>query len=200
MTSRFLNLVFTPSVKSAQENMGSRAAYARHDSAAATADELSENEAGFIAERDSFYVASVSETGWPYVQHRGGPKGFVTIVAPRQLGFADYRGNRQYVSLGNVAKDDRVALFFMDYPQRRRLKLLGRMRAVDLMQAPEFGAALIDAHYKANVERGFLIDVEAFDWNCSQHIIPRYTQEDIAPAIETLQARIAELEARLGAK
>lgn len=196
MTSRFFKLVFTPAVKAAQEDMGSRQAYARHDELGEVADELGENEANFIAARDSFYIASVTETGWPYLQHRGGPKGFVKVLGSRRLGLADFRGNRQYVSIGNVSVDDRVALFFMDYPQRRRLKLLGRMRTLDLQQAPELTAALVDADYGAKVERGLMIEVEAFDWNCSQHITPRYTGEDLEPVVAELKSRIAELEQR----
>lgn len=195
MTSRFLNIVFTPAVKTAQEAHGSRSAYARRDSAG-EADRLTESEAAFIAARDSFYMATVSETGWPYIQHRGGAPGFVKLLDDCTLGFADFGGNRQYVSVGNLSRDDRAALFFMDYPQRRRLKLLGRVRAVDLAASPELAAALIDGSYKARVERGFVIDVAAFDWNCAQHIAPRYTMEEIAPTIEALRARIAELEAK----
>jgi len=194
MTSRYLQTVFTPAVKNAQSDHGSRAAYQRHDEGAAVQDALGENEAAFIAARDSFYLASVGETGWPYVQHRGGPKGFVKILGPRTIGLADYRGNRQYVSVGNVASSDRVSLFFMDYPARARLKLLGRMRIVTLAEAGELADRLIDGDYKAKIERFFIIDVEAFDWNCSQHITPRFTIEDIEPAMDRLKARIAELE------
>lgn len=196
MKSHFLNMVFTPSVKATQNALGSRDAYARHDGAAEP-DRLSEDETGFIEARDSFYMASVSETGWPYIQHRGGPKGFVQVLDDCTLALADFRGNRQYVSVGNIARDDRVALFFMDYSNRRRLKLLGRMQAIDLAENADLAAALADAAYKARVERGLIIKVEAFDWNCPQHITPRYTLEEIAPTIETLKARIAELEAEI---
>lgn len=198
MTSNFLNLVFTPAVKAVQEAHGSRSTYARRDGAG-EADRLTENEAAFIAMRDSFYMATVGETGWPYIQHRGGPLGFVKLLGDRALGFADFSGNRQYVSVGNLLHDNRAALFFMDYPHRRRLKLLGRVRAVDLATSPGLEAALIDASYKARIERGFVIDVEAFDWNCPQHITPRYTVADIAPTIDALRARIAELEAKAAA-
>ena len=196
MTSHFLSMVFTPAVKAAQRALGSRDAYVSHDGAT-QADGLTKNETAFIAARDSFYLATVSETGWPYLQHRGGPKGFVKVIDECTLGLADFRGNRQYVSVGNIARDDRVALFFMDYPQRRRLKLLGRMRVLDLAKATDVAAALAHAAYKARVERGLIIEVEAFDWNCPQHITPRYTQEEIAPMIEALKARIAELENHL---
>jgi predicted pyridoxine 5'-phosphate oxidase superfamily flavin-nucleotide-binding protein len=187
MTSHFLNVMFTPAVKAAQEKNGSRDAYARRDGAA-DPDRLTGAEAAFIAARDSFYMATVSETGWPYIQHRGGPPGFIKLLGDRAIGLADFRGNRQYVTVGNLSRDDRVALFFMDYPQRRRLKLLGRMRIVDLAASPELAAALVDDAYGARVERGLVIEVEAFDWNCSQHIVPRYTAEEIAPVIEALRA------------
>lgn len=193
MTARFFDTVFTSAVREAQEANGSRSSYARMQGAARP-DWLSQKEVDFIAARDSFYLASVTETGWPYVQHRGGPPGFVKSLDERTLAFSDFRGNRQYVSLGNITADDRVALFFMDYPNRVRLKLLGHMRAVDLDADPELGAEIIDPNYKARVERAFVIDVEAFDWNCPQHITPRYTLAELEPLLEDLRARIAELE------
>jgi uncharacterized protein len=196
MTSRFLNLVFTPSVKAAQQQNGSRDAYAKRDSASEP-DRLTENEAQFIATRDSFYMASVGAAGWPYIQHRGGPPGFIKVLGERTLGLADFRGNRQYVSVGNLADDNRVALFMMDYARRARLKLLGRARTLDLADAPDLAAALIDQDYNAKVERGLIIDVEAFDWNCPQHITPRFTLAEIEPSVAALKARIAELEAAL---
>jgi predicted pyridoxine 5'-phosphate oxidase superfamily flavin-nucleotide-binding protein len=196
MTSHFLNVVSTPAVKAAQAANGSRAAYSTRDGETAR-DLLTENEAGFIATRDSFYMASVSETGWPYIQHRGGAPGFIKILSPSQIAFADFRGNRQYVSVGNLSKDDRAALFFMDYPSQTRLKLLGHVHAVDLAENPELAATLVDPTYRAKVERAFVIDVEAFDWNCPQHITPRYTLDELEPAIGSLKARIVELEAEL---
>ena len=201
MTAHYMDLLFTPEVMRQQEVAGSRDGYARMASGQETApDVLGPKEALFLAMRDSFYVASTSASGWPYVQHRGGPPGFVKMLSETRIGFADYRGNRQYVSLGNVLTDDRVALFFMDYGRCARLKLLGRMRAVSLGDAPELAAALVDEAYGAKVERGFVIDVEAYDWNCPQHITPRYTQSDVAKIIAPLQRRIAELEAASDAK
>jgi uncharacterized protein len=197
MTSRFLNLLFSDAVKAAQAANGSRDAYARRDGATAAPDLLTPNEAAFIAARDSFYMASIGAGGWPYIQHRGGPVGFVKVLDERRLGLADFRGNRQYVSVGNLADDPRAALFFMDYPQRARLKLLGRVRSVMLADEPELAAALTDPGYGAKIERGFVIEVEAFDWNCPQHITPRVTLAEIAPAIQSLKDRIAELEAEL---
>ena len=195
MTSRYLNLLFTPSVKAAQEAHGSRDVYARRDGPQAEPDRLGENEAAFIAERDSFYMATVGAGGWPYIQHRGGPPGFIKSLDERTLGIADFRGNRQYVSLGNLADDNRVSLFFMDYANQARLKVLARARVVDLAGEPGLAGALANPGYKARIERGLLFDVEAFDWNCSQHITPRFSQAEITPAIEALKARIAELEA-----
>ena len=196
MTARFLETVFTPAVRAAQEANGSRHAFS-HRQGAEGPDRLGEPEAAFIAARDSFYLASVTETGWPYMQHRGGPPGFVKIIDPATIGFADFRGNRQYVSLGNASADDRVALFFMDYARRARLKLLGRMRAVEAGAEPDVVARVTDPGYKARVERAFVISVEAFDWNCPQHITPRFTAADLAPSVNAMRARIAELEAAL---
>jgi predicted pyridoxine 5'-phosphate oxidase superfamily flavin-nucleotide-binding protein len=141
-------------------------------------------------------MATVTETGWPYIQHRGGPVGFMRVLDDRTLGFADFRGNRQYISLGNLSTDDRVSLFFMDYPNRRRLKLFGRARAVGLDDAALL-ARLEMPEYRARIERGFLITVEGFDWNCPQHITPRVTVEEMEAVTAPLHARIAQLEAAL---
>ncbi len=197
MTSHFLNVLASPAVKAAQEANGSRAAQARHDAASPEPDLLSEREAEFIAVRDSFYMATVGHDGWPYMQHRGGPAGFVKVLSERAFGFADFRGNRQYVTVGNLAVDNRAAFFFMDYANRARLKVLGRVRAVDLGADQSLANALIVPGYRALPERGLIVDVEAFDWNCSQHITPRYTVEQLEPAVEALKARIAELEVEL---
>lgn len=199
MTHRFARIAFTDSVKAAQERHGSRATYQRLEARGETPDELGPVEAEFIANRDSFYMATVSETGWPYVQHRGGPPGFLRVLGPRTLGFADFRGNVQYVTVGNVAKNDRVALILMDYANRRRLKILGRLRSVDAAEAdPKFLRRVEAADYRARVERIMLIEVEAFDWNCPQHITPRYTEAEVAVRMAPLKARIAELEGRRG--
>ena len=203
MTSHFLDLVFTPSVKAAQVENGSRSAYSRRDGDQGGPDRLTAREAQFIAARDSCYMATVGAGGWPYIQHRGGPPGFIKVLDDRRIGIADFRGNRQYISVGNLADDNRVALFLMDYPHRARLKLLGRARTVNLAGAPDLAAALVDEGYDARIERGFVIEVEAYDWNCSQHITPRFTLTQIAPSIDALKERITELEAevaRLGAE
>jgi predicted pyridoxine 5'-phosphate oxidase superfamily flavin-nucleotide-binding protein len=197
MTAHYQEIAFTPAVKAEQEANGSRRAYARREMPATEPDRLTENEAAFIAASDSFYLATVTETGWPYLQHRGGPAGFVKILDDRTIGIADFRGNRQYVSVGNLSRDNRAALFFMDYPRQARLKLFVRVRNVALAGDDELAIKLIDPTYKARIERALLFDVEAFDWNCSQHITPRYTVEQIAPSLQKLQARIAELEAEV---
>ena len=195
MTARFMNLLFTPEVQRQQEIHGSRSSYAKMaGQAAERADLLGEKEAMFLATRDSFYLASTSASGWPYVQHRGGPAGFVKLLTAGRIGFADYRGNRQYVSLGNVVTDDRVALFFMDYVRRARLKLLGRMTAIDLRETPDLASALTDDNYGATVERGFVVEVEAFDWNCPQHITPRYTINEVRQMTQPLNKHIEKLE------
>ncbi|MFM9842073.1 MAG: pyridoxamine 5'-phosphate oxidase family protein [Dongiaceae bacterium] len=200
MGHQFAEIAFTPTVRAIQEAEGSRASYAKNDLGDRHHDRLGGREAAFIALRDSFYMATVSETGWPYVQHRGGPPGFLRVLDDKTLGFADFRGNRQYVTVGNLAKNDRVSLFLMDYPHQARLKILGRARIADLDENSEIAAALLPAGYRAKPERLILIAVEAFDWNCSQHIIKRFTLAEVTPAVEALQSRIAELEEELAAR
>jgi predicted pyridoxine 5'-phosphate oxidase superfamily flavin-nucleotide-binding protein len=196
MGHRFAEIAFTPGVKAVQEENGSRRSYERLEGGLPTRDRLNEREARFIAARDSFYMATVSETGWPYLQHRGGPVGFLRVLDEKTLGFADFSGNRQYISVGNLAGNDRVSLFLMDYANRARLKILGRVRLVHRDDA-EILAKLAVPGEGARIERGFLIGIEAFDWNCSKHITERYTLADVEEATATLRARIAELEARL---
>jgi len=198
MTARFMDLAFTPAVAAIQTEQGSRDSYARIQArSTGEPDRLTENERSFIATRDSFYMATVSESGWPYLQHRGGPRGFLKVVDDGTLALADYRGNRQYVSVGNARKNDRVALFFMDYPRQARLKLLGHLRVVELADDPELAKAVIDPDYDARVERLLAIDIEAYDWNCPQHITQRFTLNQVQPALDTLKQRIAELETEL---
>jgi ferredoxin-NADP reductase/predicted pyridoxine 5'-phosphate oxidase superfamily flavin-nucleotide-binding protein len=196
MGHRFAELAFTASVREQQEALGSRTNYAAMEGGEDYNDVLGEREAAFIQARDSFYMATVSETGWPYVQHRGGPVGFVRVLDERTLGFADFRGNRQYVSLGNLRRDDRVALFFMDYPNRVRLKVLGRVQLLDLNS--ERLAQVEVPDYRARVERGFIIQVEAFDWNCPQHITPRYTESEVEQLIAPLMEENRVLKAAQG--
>jgi predicted pyridoxine 5'-phosphate oxidase superfamily flavin-nucleotide-binding protein len=182
MRRRFFELAFTPAVKAVQSRRGSRDMYARAgDTGDAQADlRLGAREAAFLSSRDSFYLASVSETGWPYIQHRGGPPGFLRVLDDRTIGWAELRGNRQYITTGNVSGNDRVALFFMDYAARRRLKLLGRMQVLEAAARPEL--ALAPDLAAGAMERWALVRVEAFDWNCPQYITPRYTVDELEAA------------------
>ncbi|MGB0630506.1 MAG: pyridoxamine 5'-phosphate oxidase family protein [Alphaproteobacteria bacterium] len=197
MTARFAEIAFTESIKKRQETAGSRGSYENMaGKSSGEPDALGEAEQAFIGMRDSFYMASVTSDGWPYVQHRGGPRGFLKIVDSRTLAFADFTGNKQYISAGNVDDDDRMSLFLMDYPNQRRLKIMGRARTVEKDDV-DFPADLIDTGYDAPVERAWLIDVAAFDWNCPKYITPRFTEADISPAVDKLMKRIHDLEAQL---
>jgi predicted pyridoxine 5'-phosphate oxidase superfamily flavin-nucleotide-binding protein len=202
MSFRFADLMFTPAVQALQSENGSRAAYARMPAHGEGSDALSEREAGFLRAADHFYLATVSETGWPYVQHRGGPAGFIRVLGPRRIAFADFRGNQQFVSAGNSTVNDRCAMIVMDYANPTRLKLIGRLKFVRLddLDGELFDVAEL-SDYRARVERVAVIDIEGFDWNCPQHITPRYTVGEIEeltqPRIQQLQTRIAELEAQL---
>jgi len=194
MTYGFLDIAATPSVRAAQEANGSRKLWDRFHGDRAF-DRFTDGEIAFIGARDSFYLASVSESGWPYVQHRGGPLGFLKVLDEKTLGFADFRGNRQYISLGNIATDDRVALILMDYPNRARLKILAHMEARDLDAESDLASRLAVPGYKGKPERALLLHLETFDWNCPQHITPRFTAAEIEIAVTPLRARIAALEA-----
>lgn len=198
----FGDIMFTPTVKAEQSRHGSREAYAKMTARAAP-EGLSEREADFIAARDSFYIATVTETGWPYLQHRGGPRGFLKTLGPDEIGFADYRGNRQFVSTGNLKTNDRAALFLMDYPNQRRLKILARARAIEA-GADDALARRLAVAGGGRVERLMLFKVEGFDWNCPQFITPRFTADEVravlAPQLdelETLRAENARLRAAL---
>ena len=158
-------------------------------------DTFTPSELAFITQRDSFYMATVSETGWPYVQHRGGPRGFLKVVNEKTLAFADYRGNRQYISVGNLGANDRVALILMDYAGRARLKVYAHVEPVALDADPGLAERIATPGYKAKPERILLLHLVAFDWNCPQHIIPRFTEEEIAEAMQPLRDRLAEVEA-----
>jgi len=194
----FASIAFTPSVREAQSRYGSREANLGFEMAEDGGFELGERESAFIAERDSFYQATVSESGWPYVQHRGGPPGFLKVLDARTVGFADFRGNIQYLSVGNLGANDRISLILMDYANRRRLKIWGRARIVHEDEAPELVAKLRLPGYRGRVERGIVISVEAFDWNCPQHITPRYTEAEVQQFIAPLVAENARLRARAG--
>jgi predicted pyridoxine 5'-phosphate oxidase superfamily flavin-nucleotide-binding protein len=192
MARGFLEALETPGVRSARAANGVGGLLGT--GADRPAERLTEREAAFIADRDSFYLATVSQTGWPYIQHRGGPRGFLRVLDEKTLGFVDFRGNQQYLTLGNLVDQDRVALFLMDYPRRRRLKILARAVPHDLTKEPDLAARLATPGYRAHVERGFTLRLHAFDWNCPQHITPRFTEAEIAAAIASLRARLVELE------
>src|SRR5262249_21282052 len=195
MPRNFQQIAFTESVRKAQERYYGRSADLV--GAAVEPDTLGEEEIAFIRARDSFYLATVSENNWPYIQHRGGRPGFLHVLDSRTLAFADYRGNRQMLSAGNLAVNDRVALFLMDYPRRERLKILGHARVEDARQHPELVAQLAEPETRGIVERLFLIEVVSFAWNCAKYITPRYTAADVEQVVQPLRRRIAELESQI---
>ena len=194
MATKYLDLMLTDSVGRAQQQYYGRAMTI---AGAPERDPLGQDEAEFIATRDSFYLGSINESGWPYIQHRGGPQGFLRVVNERTLAFADYKGNRQLLTTGNVSVNDRVALFLMDYPNRARLKILGHARVEDARAHPELVAQLVDPKMLPSVERLVFIDVVSFDWNCPKYITPRYALEEVEELVRPLKARIAELESEL---
>jgi len=195
MAAKYLQLMMTESVRQAQQ---------RYYGCAVTMTDvpernlLGEAEAQFIADRDSFYLGSVSEQGWPYVQHRGGPKGFLKVLDSSTLAFADYRGNRQLLSTGNVHANDRVALFLMDYKNRARLKILGHARVEDVRENTALAERIAQGNVRNKVERVVTIEVVSYDWNCPKYITPRYSLDEVEEAIAPLKSRIVELETQLG--
>ena len=196
MGRRFAELAFTPLVKEQQRLHGSRHLYERVEQSLDLGDSLGPHEQAFIRERDGFYMASVTETGWPYIQFRGGSPGFIHVLDDRTLGFADLRGNRQYISTANLQHDDRVALFFMDYATQSRLKVLGRVKVHEGdAEAQRLIESLRVPEEKTPPERAMIIHVEAFDWNCPQHITPRYTQAELTKMLEPIRHRLDALEA-----
>jgi hypothetical protein len=196
MGRRFAELAFTPLVKEEQQQHGSRHLYERVEHSPDPGNRIGPDEQDFIRARDGFYMASVTETGWPYIQFRGGSPGFLRVVDDWTLGFADLRGNRQYISTANLKHDDRVALFFMDYAAQNRLKVLGR---ATIHEGDAEAEALIETlrvpEVKTQPERAMLIHVEAFDWNCPQHITPRYTQAELTELLAPMRVRLEALEA-----
>ena len=203
MAKNFASLAFTPVVQAMQERLGSRASYARMERDSYV-DGLTENEIDFIAQRDSFYMSSIGENGFPYIQHRGGPKGFIKVLDAKRIGFIDFRGNMQYISVGNIATNNNVALIMVDYPARARLKILAKAEVVELKDDPSLYEILDLKDYKFKPERMVVLHIEAYDWNCPQHITPRYTVEDIEAAfagqrnqITTLQAEVKALKNKL---
>jgi uncharacterized protein len=194
MSQAFLDIAMTPSVKAAQAANGSARLWADSHGDPGF-DGLGEAEATFIAARDSFYMATVSESGWPYIQHRGGPPGFLKVLDDRTLAFADFRGNRQYITVGNLAAADRVALILVDYPRRRRLKIYAHAEARDLRDDPELAERLVTPGYRGRLERALILRVEATDWNCPQHIMPRFSEAELAEALAPMRRRLEDLEA-----
>ena len=200
MARNYRHTLFDDAVKLRQQAHGSRASYSKLDAGAdGTPDALTPKEIAFIEARDSFYMASVNAGGWPYMQHRGGPAGFLRHIGGNRIGFADYRGNKQYISTANLAVNDRVSLFLMDYPNRERLKLIGHAVSVELADDPAAVTALMPEGYRAVPERVFFIDVIGWEWNCSQHITPRFTEAEISAAIRPMAAELNQLRAELAA-
>lgn len=195
MSHGFLDIAISPGVHAAQQRMGVAHLWEQYRGRR-TFDRFGPSEQHFIATRDSFYIASVSETGWPYVQHRGGPQGFMKLIGDRTIAFADYSGNRQYISVGNFDAESRACLFLMDYPQRARLKIYARVEILELDADPALTKLVTIPEYRANLERVFKLTLEAFDWNCPQHITPRFSELEISAAVEPLRSRLDELEAQ----
>lgn len=196
MAKNFAEIAFTTNVKAEQERYGSRRQYARMEQMA-RGTQLSEAEAEFIRERDGFYLSTVGENGYPYIQFRGGPTGFLKVLDAQTLAYADFRGNMQYISVGNLKGSDKAALFLMDYAHQQRLKIYARVEVIEAKDAPEFIAKLQDPMYQATVERAMVLHVEAFDWNCPQHITPRFTMEEIREINAPLYEHIHKLEVEI---
>jgi uncharacterized protein len=193
MAYPFGSLVFTPVIKALQERYGSRRSYAKREESRFSQDELGPDEEGFLAECDSFYMASIGETGWPYVQHRGGPRGFLKVLDGHTIGFADFRGNKQYISTGNFTTNPKVALILVDYPRQARLKIIGHVEIFEADDAKPWIEKLHDSSEATPIERVFIIHVDAFDWNCQQHITRRYTEEQIRNILAPFEKRMEEL-------
>ncbi|MEO7100740.1 MAG: pyridoxamine 5'-phosphate oxidase family protein [Luteolibacter sp.] len=194
MAHKFLDLAFTPQVLAAQQHYYGRSQVLPP---AAEDDPLGPTETAFIESRDSIYMGSVSETGWPYVQHRGGPPGFIKVISPNEIAFADYKGNRQMLSTGNFANNARVCLFLMDYPRRERLKMLGNTEVLDARDHPELVAQIVQPELIKITERIVRIRIVSYDWNCPKHITPRFTAAEVSELVTPLKERIAELESQL---
>ena len=200
MAQNYRHTLFDEAVKAEQRRHGSRASYEKMDANAdGTPDALTAKEIAFIEARDSFYMASVTADGWPYMQHRGGPAGFLRHIAGNRIGFADLSGNKQYISTANLKGNDRVSLFLMDYPNRDRLKLVGHATIVELADDPAAVTALMPETYRATPERAFFIDVIGWEWNCSQHITPRFTEAEISAAVRPMAAELNQLRAEIAA-
>ncbi|WKL49739.1 pyridoxamine 5'-phosphate oxidase family protein [Flavobacterium pectinovorum] len=202
----YSQLAFTDAIKKIQEEVGSRSTYDRMEKMSVV-DGLTDNEINFIGDRDSFYMASFGENEYPYIQHRGGPAGFIKVIDNKTIGIVDFVGNRQYISTGNISKNKNVALILLSYPQRARLKIYAHAKIVDLKENEELYNLLKPADYKFKPERMMIFEIQAYDWNCPQHITPRYTTEEIEEAllpqreyIKNLENKIKELESKLSNK
>jgi predicted pyridoxine 5'-phosphate oxidase superfamily flavin-nucleotide-binding protein len=196
MAKNYGEIAFTSAVKELQEKLGSRRNYARMERDTYVHG-LTENETTFISERDSFYMATIGANGYPYIQHRGGPKGFVKALDPKRLGCLDFRGNMQYISVGNIATNNNVSLIMVDYPTRARLKIYAKASIIELKDNPELYQLLDLYEYKFRPESMMVFDIEAYDWNCPQHITPRYTLEDIEEFFTAQRFQIKKLEAEV---
>lgn len=196
MAKNYAELAFTSAVKLMQKKMGSRANYARMEKYSYF-DGLTINEIQFIAQRDSFYLASVGENNFPYIQHRGGSEGFLKVLNPNQIGFIDFIGNKQYITIGNMTTNNNIALIMVDYPSRTRLKIFAKARIVELNENPELYNLLDLSEYKFRPERMIVMDIEAYDWNCPQHITPRYTIEEINDVFLSQREYVQKLEEEL---
>lgn len=195
MTHAISDVAFTPSVKRVQERKGSRKAYANMEEKGGWRETITKDLAHFIGGRDSFYLGTASVDGQPYIQHRGGKPGFLKVLDERTLAFADFRGNRQYITTGNLAENDKAYIFLMDYPNRRRIKIWGRARVID--DDDEILARLADPDYKGVPEQAVVFEVVGWDVNCPQHIAPRFTEQQVAQIVAPLKQRIIKLEAQL---
>ncbi|SLN36930.1 Pyridoxamine 5'-phosphate oxidase [Roseovarius albus] len=194
MSKRFYDHLFTDAVQAMQDENGALGLYARQMAEEAPAnDRLGDKETQFISMRDGFYQATVSESGWPYVQFRGGPRGFLTVLDEKTIAYADFRGNRQYISTGNLSHDDRIAMILVDYPNSARIKILGRAKLVEMVDDPALMERLQDTTYKGRPERAVVVTVEGFDWNCPQHLPVRLTIEEMQPILAPFQQEMAQL-------
>lgn len=194
MANKFHAIAFTPSVKAVQEKYGTRKHYAKSESGPDKNYLIGDAEADFVETRDGFYMATVGETGHPYIQFRGGRPGFLKVLDEQTLGFADFRGNLQYISIGNLRTNAKAALILMDYANRRRLKILAEVEVFEAAERPDLIKTLADPTYDAEVERAIVLHVEGFEWNCPQHITPRYTIDEVRTMIQPLQDHIEKLE------
>ena len=196
MAKNFASIAFSPAVKKMQENLGSRKSYARMEQAVYI-DGITENEMAFISQRDSFYMASFGENKFPYIQHRGGPPGFLKVLDSKRLGFIDFKGNMQYISAGNIVTNNNFALIMVVYPARARLKIYAKAEIIELKDNQDLLHLLDLTGYKFKPERMMIFNIEAYDWNCPQHITPRYTLAEIETAFELQQQNIVKLEAEI---